>query len=174
MAPTDKKTDTLLAIDPGLRELGWAILDGKRLVDYGVLDLRHTLVSRRLGQVRGFVTARIRAHHLRTIVVEDIPKRPLDALAGLPALGKLLGRLAKNRHMKFASYSAKAVRRSVVGDGWAGKRALAETLCSRLPALKVHLTQNRKWKERYWQNMYDAIALGFHHRSVIQPPSRSR
>jgi Holliday junction resolvasome RuvABC endonuclease subunit len=166
--------ETILAIDPGLLELGWAILTGKRLVDSGVLNLRHTPDSRRLGQVREFVMTRIRAHHPRTIVVEDIPKRPLDTLAGLPALGRLLRRLVTNHRMRFASYSAKAVRRSVVGDGWAGKRAVAEAICSRLPSLKVHLTQNRKWKERFWQNMYDAIALGLHHQTVIKPPSRSR
>lgn len=164
----------ILAIDPGLRELGWAVLHGRTLVDSGVLNLRHTPVSRRLSTVREFVTSQIRARRPHTLVVEHIPRRPLDALAGLPALGKLLTRTVKRRRMKFASYSAKAVRRTVVGDGWAGKRAAAEAVCARFPALKVQLTQDRKWKERHWQNMYDAVALGLHHQLIHQPPSRSR
>jgi Holliday junction resolvasome RuvABC endonuclease subunit len=70
-------------------------------------------------------------------------------------------------------YSAKTVRQSAVGDGWAGKREVAKSLCGRFPDLRVHLTQDRKWKERYWGNMFDAIALALHHQAT-HPPSRSR
>jgi len=62
----------------------------------------------------------------------------------------------------------------VVGDGWAGKREVAQAVSGQFPELQVHLTQDRKWKERYWQNMYDAAALAIHHQLIIKPPSRSR
>ena len=116
----------------------------------------------------------VRAYRPRVLVLENIPNRPLDTLAGLPALGRLLARLARSHRLKVAIYSAKAVRRDVVGSGWAGKREVAEVLCGRFPELRVHLTHDRKWKVRYWQNMYDAVALALHHQSVSKPPSRSR
>jgi len=31
---------------------------------------------------------------------------------------------------------------------------------SKYPELKVYLTQDRAWKERFHQNMFDAVALG--------------
>jgi Holliday junction resolvasome RuvABC endonuclease subunit len=106
-------------------------------------------------------------------VLEHIPKRPLDSLAGLPALGRLLRRLAKRGRLTVVDYSVKTVRQTVVGDGWAGKREVAKAICRRFAELRVHLTQDRKWKERYWQNMFDAIALALHHQAT-HPPSRSR
>ena len=30
----------------------------------------------------------------------------------------------------------------------------------RYPQLKVYLSQDRKWKEKYYANMFDAVALG--------------
>ena len=95
-------------------------------------------------------------------------------MAGLPALGRLLGRLARKRRLKLATYSARTVRGSVVGDGWAGKREVAESIAGKFPDLRVHLTHDRKWKERYWQNMFDAVAFALHHQAVSKPPSRSR
>lgn len=164
----------ILAIDPGLRDLGYAVLRGKRLLDSNVLRLRSTPEHQRLSVVREAVETWIRAHRPRTLVVESIPNRPLDRLAGLPALGRLLRRIARAHRMKFVTYSAKTARRSVAGNGWAGKREAAEAVVSRYPDLRVYLTQDRKWKERHWQNMFDAIVLGIYHQSLKTPPSRSR
>ncbi len=174
MRTTPKRTNTILALDPGLRDLGYAILAGRRLVTANVFPLRSVPRERRLGAVREFLLTQFRAHRPRTLVLEHIPKRPLDALAGLPALGRLLGRLARKRRLKLATYSARTVRGTVVGDGWAGKRDVAKSIAGQFPDLRVHLTHDRKWKERYWQNMFDAVALALHHQFVTKPPSRSR
>jgi Holliday junction resolvasome RuvABC endonuclease subunit len=174
MAKHLKTTDTILALDPGLRDLGYAVLSGRRLVTASVLPLRSTARSRRLGLVHESLLALLRAYRPRTLVLEQIPKRPLDTLGGLPSLGRLLRRMATRRRLKLATYSARTVRRSVVGDGWAGKRQVAEALSGRFPDLRVHRTHDRKWKEAYWQNMFDAVALALHHQAVSKPPSRSR
>jgi len=168
-----KTPDTILALDPGLRDLGYAVLSGKRLVTSGVLSLRTVPPAGRLRAIQDALSAWSRGYRPRTLVLEHIPKRPLDALAGLPALGRRLRRLAKRSRLKLAVYSARTVRQTVVGDGWAGKREVAKTLATRFPQLRVHLTHDRKWKEHYWQNMFDAIALALHHRAT-HPPSRSR
>lgn len=168
-----RKPRPLLAIDPGTREVGYAVLVGRKLVTSGVLGLRSVPKARRLSMIREALDAWMRAHRPRTLIVEHMPNRPLDAMAGLPALGRLIRRFARRRRLRIVAYSAKTVRRSVVGDGWANKRVVAKTLTARFPALRVHLTQDRKWKERYWQNMFDAVALALHHQSQ-QPPSRGR
>ena len=169
-----KAPDTILALDPGLRDLGYAVLSGKNLVTAGVLTLRTVPPSRKLKTIQDSLAVWIRGYRPRTLVLEHIPKRPLDSLAGLPALGRRLRRLANRSRLKLVAYSARTVRQTVVGDGWAGKREVAKTLAGRFPELRVHLTHDRKWKERYWQNMFDAIALALHHQAVTKPPSRSR
>jgi Holliday junction resolvasome RuvABC endonuclease subunit len=169
-----KKTETILALDPGLQELGYAVLFGNELLANGVLPLRGVLQSRRLKRVQESLEAWTRAYRPRTLVLEHIPKRPLDSIAGLPALGRLLRRLATRSRLRVVGYSVKTVRQTVVGDGWAAKRDVAKALCRRFSELRVYRTQDRKWKELYWQNMFDAIALALHHQSTTKPPSRSR
>ena len=46
------------------------------------------------------------------------------------------------------------------GNGWADKKDVARAIVSKFPELKVYLTQDRAWKERFHQNMFDAVALG--------------
>jgi crossover junction endodeoxyribonuclease RuvC len=169
-----KKPETILALDPGLRELGFAVLSGRHLLHSGVLALRTLPARRRLDKIRESLGAWMRAYHPRTLVLEQIPRRPLDSLAGLPALNRLLRRFARRKRMAVATYSVKAVRQSVIGDGWADKREVAHAISGQYSELRVHRHQSRKWAESYWQNMFDAIALGLHHQSATKPPSRSR
>ena len=48
----------------------------------------------------------------------------------------------------------------ICGSGKAKKYEVASVVVAKHPELKVFLDQDRRWKERYWQNMFDAIALG--------------
>ena len=167
------QTDNILALDPGMRDLGYAVLSRKGLIDHGVLALRHTAASERLSRVRDAVERWIRADHPDVIVIEHIPRRPLDSLGGLPALGRLLRRIARANDIEVVTYSARTVRRTLLNHGWAGKLEVAESLTARLPQLRVYRKQTRKWQDNHWGNMFDAIALALYHQ-VTQPPSRGR
>jgi len=169
-----KPNSTILAIDPGLQELGYAVLRGPHLIDSGVLTLRYVPPERRLARVREALERLIRADSPNALVIEHIPNRPSGLQVGLPSLGRLLRRIARADRMELATYSAKAVRRTLLNNGWAGKPEVVEPLVGRHPELRVYRGQNRKWKDRYWHNMFDAIALGHHHQAIAQPPSRSR
>ncbi len=165
---------TILAIDPGLRELGYAVLRGDDLLDHGVLPLRHLPARRRLRRVRAALETWLRGYRPDSLAVERMPRRPLDSTTGLPALRRLVRRFASRHALPLHAYSARSVRQHVVGNGWAGKREAARALSREFPQLRVYRTQDRKWKESYWQNMYDAVGLARHHQLVTQPPSRSR
>jgi hypothetical protein len=51
---------------------------------------------------------------------------------------------------------------------------VAIAVAHRFPQLRVYLTQDRRWKEKFWLNMFDAVALALHHQALGKPPSRSR
>jgi Holliday junction resolvasome RuvABC endonuclease subunit len=76
--------------------------------------------------------------------------------------------------VRFAVYSPQQVRATVAGNGKAKKAEAAIAVALRFPQLRVYLTQDRRWKERFWQNMFDAIALALHHQAAMKPPSRGR
>lgn len=169
-----RRRNTLLALDPGLRELGYAVFAGRRLTDRGVLSLRDLPQRRRLPEARRQLRQWVRSYRPRALVIEQTHHHPLPWLDDLARLGRSAVLLAGHRRIRLATYSPQTIRKSVVGNGWATKREVAAVVAARYPALRVYVTQDRKWKERYWQNMFDAIALGLHDRAVYQPPSRGR
>lgn len=169
-----KAPDTILALDPGLRDLGYAVLHGRRLVTSGVLGLRRTPKDERLATARNHVRSWLWTHQPDVVVVEKTYKHPIPWLDQLHQLSRSAQNLATRRRTAFAMYSPQRVRATVAGNGKAKKPEVAIAVAHRFPSLRVYLTQDRRWKERYWQNMFDAIALALHHQSTTHPPSRGR
>lgn len=167
------KTDTILALDPGLRDLGYAVLTGRRLVTSGVLGLRRVGKGQRLATARKHVTSWMRTHQPTVVVVEKTYRHPIAWLDQLHQLSRSARNLATRHSAAFTMYSPQSVRASVAGNGKAKKPEVAVAVAHRYPSLRVYLTQDRRWKERYWQNMFDAIALALHHQAT-HPPSRGR
>ena len=167
------KTDTILALDPGLRDLGYAVLNGGRLVTSGVLGLRRVGKEQRLATARKHVIAWMRTHHPSVVVVEKTYRHPVPWLDQLHQLSRTAKNVAARQHAGFTMYSPQSVRATVAGNGKAKKPEVAIAVAQRFPSLRVYLTQDQRWKEKYWQNMFDAIALALHHQAT-HPPSRSR
>lgn len=170
----DKRLRPILAIDPGLRELGMAVLSGRRLVASGALTLKVLPRELRLPEMRRHVRAWLRLHRPRAVVMEKTYPHPVPWLDDVHRLTLSVRRLARRHGAAFAAYSPQRVRASVLGNGKASKAEVAVVIAHRFPQLRVYLTQDRKWKVRFWQNMFDAVALALHHRTVQLPPSRSR
>lgn len=68
--------------------------------------------------------------------------------------------IAKRKGIKIVTFSPSTVKKFICGNGWADKKDVAKAIVSKFPELKVYLTQDRAWKERFHQNMFDAVALG--------------
>lgn len=164
----------ILALDPGLRELGMAVISGRRLVAGGALTLRALPKDMRLPEVRRHVQAWLKLHRPRAVVMEKTYHHPVPWLDSVHRLTLSVRRLAKRHGIGFATYSPQRVRASVLGNGKASKAEAAILVAHRFPQLRVYLTQDRRWKERFWLNMFDAVALALHHQVATDPPSRSR
>lgn len=78
----------------------------------------------------------------------------------LNVLGDEIKAIGKRKKLKVVSFAPNTIRKAICGNGRANKEDVARVLVARFPELKVFLTQDRKWKERYHQNMFDALALG--------------
>jgi Holliday junction resolvasome RuvABC endonuclease subunit len=169
------KSDIILALDPGLRDLGYAVLSGRRLLACGVRTLRSLPAGDRLRAARESLRAWVRGYRPSSIVWEAAPKHSVLGHARVHRFIRSAARMAEARGICSAAYSAKTVRQNVVGDGWATKAEVASALSTRFPELRVYLGHSRKWKERYWHNLFDAIAVALHHQAITKkPPSRSR
>lgn len=156
---------TILALDPGLRDLGFAVLKGKRLLVSGVRPLRLLPRRQRSAEARRLVRGWIAAYRPKVLVLEATHRHPVDWLDAVDRCARSIRRSAKRRGLTVVTYAPQTVRKNLLGNGRATKRETAVAIAQRFPALQVYLTQDRRWKERYFQNMFDAIALAIHHQS---------
>ena len=65
----------------------------------------------------------------------------------------------ERRELEFVSFAPSTIKKFTCGNGRASKKEVATVVVSKFPELKVYLTQDRAWKERFHQNMFDAVAL---------------
>jgi Holliday junction resolvasome RuvABC endonuclease subunit len=68
--------------------------------------------------------------------------------------------IAKRRKLKVVCYAPSTVKKYICGNGRVGEKEMARVIVAKYPEPKVYLTQDRAWKEKYHQNMFDAVALG--------------
>ncbi len=160
-----KNQKTILALDPGLRDLGYAVLHSRRLVASGVRPLRLLPAEKRLREARRLVRGWITAYDPDALVLEATYPHPVQGIDAVHRLAASVRALARQRGLSITAYAPQSVRKTLTGHGWACKWEAAVAVSYRFPALRVYLTQDRKWKERYFQNMFDAVALGLHHQA---------
>lgn len=66
----------------------------------------------------------------------------------------------KTLSKRVLTLAANVVRKEICGNGWATKRDVAREVYRRFPELVPYLSSDRRWKEEYFYNMFDAVALG--------------
>ena len=158
--PNPKKR-RILAIDPGTREMGIAVLEGRSLIYHGVETLtnRGTPHERLLEGRRVFLRL-LNDFKPAVVAVETAFFASNRNTALLNVFVDELRALAKGRGFSVANFAPSTIKRHMCGDGWAAKMDVAKAVAAKYPKLKVYLTQDRKWKARYHENMFDAVAVG--------------
>jgi len=68
--------------------------------------------------------------------------------------------IGKRKGLKVFCFAPTTMKKSITGNGRASKEDVARVIALQYPVLRVFLTQDRQWKERYHQNMFDAVGLG--------------
>jgi len=151
-----------LAIDPGTREMGYAVLEGTELLHFGVHTFPHRLSAQRLAQEgQRFVTALIETFAPHPFVIEETQYPRSKRSPRLHGFVRGLQHLAKRRRLMVLVYSPTMVKYTMVGDEAAPRRHVAETLVRQgYPYLAKYLATDQRTQEHYWENMFDAITLG--------------
>jgi crossover junction endodeoxyribonuclease RuvC len=151
----------ILAIDPGTREMGVAVLESGKLL-YSAVEIFRKLRSpqEQLRQGRAAVTRLIRDFRPTVLAVEKtfIGKNRNAAL--LNVLADEVCALGRRKGLAVARFAPNTVKKIVSGYGWATKEEVAQAVAAKFPELKAYLPPDRNWKRRRQLNMFDAVALG--------------
>jgi len=155
------KKNRILAIDPGTREMGVAVLENGHLLYHGVETFRKLRTpEEQLRQGRAAVARLIRDSRPAVLVVEKTFVGKNRNAALLNVLGDEIGALGRRHGITVVSLAPNTVKKAVAGYGWATKAEVARAIAARYPKLKAYLPPGRKWKQQRHYNMFDAVALG--------------
>ena len=158
---------TILGIDPGTRFMGFAVLKGTALLDYGVYTLRN---GRRpydlLGQARGHLLGNIRDYRPETVAIEEPLMIPSKRAALVSAIAQELHERARELGVRAVEIPPQAVRERVVGSRNATKLMVADALVGKFPDLRplmplrpARAVLGLTDRGRYWLHMFDALAI---------------
>ena len=160
MSPKNKKP-TILAIDPGTRHMGIAVLDGDALIYHGVRTISRRLSPHeRLKAGRAVVVRLIQDFGPTVLAVEKAFFAQNRNTALLNVFVDEIRAIARRKGLRLVALAPSTVKKAMTGSGKAPKNAVARAVVAKYPELGVYLGQNHKWKERYHGNMFDAVAVG--------------
>jgi Holliday junction resolvasome RuvABC endonuclease subunit len=150
----------ILAIDPGTREMGVAVLSGHELEYYAVKTVtRRESASSILKQIRAIVRKLIALHKPQILALE----RPFLGYGNrsslLVTVCQDLRQLGRQHGCEIIDVNPKTAKKLVAGTGAATKREVARVVCSKFPELSIYLNQVHRYQEKYWQNMFDAVGI---------------
>jgi Holliday junction resolvasome RuvABC endonuclease subunit len=139
------------------------VLDGTELIFYGVKSLKKFRPEPVLRKaVKEILIKVIIEYDVKTLVIENgwfsQESSPL-----FQTVFRTIKHVAKEKKLMLATYAPKTIRKFICGDGKATKKRTAQILANRYPELEIYLEQNYRWKEKYWLNVFDALAAGLTH-----------
>lgn len=141
--------------------MGVAFLDKGQLIYHGVKIIKKgSSPNDNLQYARKIILRLIRDFKPEVLVVEKAFFANNRNASLLNVLVDEIRAIARRKQLKLVSYSPSTVKKFICGNGRASKKDVARVVISKYPELKVYLTQDRAWKERFHQNMFDAVALG--------------
>ncbi len=155
------RSKRILSIDPGTYYSGFAVLDEGKLIHYGVKEIRvervpHLIIE----EGRKTILRMIKDFKPNILVVEKTFFSKHKNTSILNVFADEIMAMGKMKRLKVMSYAPNTVKKFITGNGYATKERVAEQICLKYPELRAYMNQGKKWKDRYHQNMFDAVALG--------------
>lgn len=155
-----KKNIKILAIDPGTRNIGFALLDKSMLVHSGVKTIFSTKPQEKLKYGKKIILRLINDFQPDILAVEKTFFGNNKHSKLLNTFTKQIRIIGKQKGLKVLNIATNSVRKAICGNGAASKDEVAIAVVYRFPELHPFLISNRRWKEEYFRNMFDAVALG--------------
>lgn len=141
--------------------MGVAFLDKGRLIYHGVKVIKKgKSPNDNLQYARRIILRLIKDFKPNLLVVEKAFFANNRNASLLNVLVDEIKAIARRKKLKLVSYAPSTLKKFITGNGWATKAEVSRAVVLKYPKLKVYLTQDREWKERFHQNMFDAVALG--------------
>ena len=154
------KLPTILAVDPGSRELGIAVLRGQELLYYRVKTItRRKIPSSVLEIATLFIDRLIENFQPRYLAIEKMSIMQQNS-ALLAILVEQIKAIAEAENLIVREYSPAFVRNELCQSEKATKKDVAEVLAKRYPEFVRYSHRRKLWEREYYAKIFDSVALG--------------
>lgn len=155
-----KNRRKILSLDPGTKHLGFAVFEDTELVDYGVKSIRQGSKSSILQHIGDITNRWIKTLDPDYLVLEKNVFSQIQYNLRLTMVIGQIKNIAEKNGIRHYEYDPRAVRKEICSDGNATKKRVSEVLITYFPELIVFMKSDKVWVIKYYQNMFDAVAVG--------------
>ncbi len=155
-----QNSPVILSIDPGTRELGFAVLQGETLLYYGIKTVTNRKApSLVLETITGFIKGLIEKYEPSTLAIEKMFITQKNS-ALLYVAAEQVKAVAREQKITIWEQSPSAIRKRLRESGRATKREVAKLIADRYPELARYYNRTKHWEIEYYSNLFDAVAVG--------------
>jgi crossover junction endodeoxyribonuclease RuvC len=159
----NKKKNALkvLAIDPGTRNMGVALLENGKLIYHGVQVIKQQISPQEtLKEGKKAVVRLIDDFKPTHLAIEKTYFGKHRNVNLVSLFFEEIKGIGKRKKLKVVCYAPNTIKKFTCGNGRASKEDVAKVIVAKFPELIAYINQDKKWKDRHHQNMFDAMALG--------------
>ena len=155
---TQATTTRIMAVDPGMRYLGVVIMEGEKLIWYGIKTFpgRKTVPEMR-PEVQRYLADLLQLYQPQVLAVEEPYYAQSLLNANLRKLTEHLKTWGRWKGLQVHSYVPPAVQAFFCRERKT-KQSLAEAMIQQYPFLARYFTV-LPWRRRYWFHVFDAVGL---------------
>ena len=158
--PKNKHQTTILAIRPGRREMGIAVLSGKGLRYWGVTRFRQKKQEALLSALDQRLLRLISLYKPTVLAIEKPTPVRLQTSPWLKQITAHTRILARDAALRVYTYDPIQIRKCLCGSARATRSDLAQRIVETYPHLARYNNQVSRWQETYWMQMFAAVAVG--------------
>jgi len=164
-----RSSQKILAIDPGTKNMGVAFFEGRELVYFGVKTIKRLKSPPEILKEGKRVILRIISDFKPDIlVVEKTQFLNNKRSKLLNKFTSVIQSIGRRKGLAVHSFASNTVRKGICGNGNASKDEVAKVVLSGYQELRPYLTSDKKWKEIFHRNMFDAVALGLYVHKITE------
>lgn len=130
---------TILAVDPGLTRCGYAILDGEKVLDFGLFtSTAGTDPAQRVGSIAAELESLVETHRPVLVALERVfANSNLRSVMGVAQISGALMAIAHKRNIPVEFFTPSEVKAAVVGNGRATKEQVGFMVARQLGLAEV-------------------------------------
>lgn len=153
----DNTKPKILAINPGTRYIGIAVLDGSDLIDWGVKVIEGKWSPDKLAKIANIISGLITDYQPSVVAIKKThPSRTSTQLDEVCSRIKLI---VQDHRLELRQYSIEEIKALHGQSANAGKIKLAELVSIKYPVLIRALRKEQNASNSYHIRMFEAVAL---------------